>query len=134
MVLLGCVRTGITSKPLFLIHNRLRAPHSSLTIIRSSRRRNAVNQTAASAFYASPALNADETLLYVGWGGNALGAISLQNVVLPGTTSCAFAWVFGLDTAGDARWQSSPVVAASGAVYFATCDSRIHAVNGTTGA
>ena len=48
------------------------------------------------------------------------------------TVDGSVAWAFGQGDA-DGRWQSSPVVSASGAVYFATTDNKIWAVNGSMG-
>jgi outer membrane protein assembly factor BamB len=89
-----------------------------------------VDYTTSNFIYSSPALSADEQIFYIGWGGNAVAALSTQ--VQSGL--CEWKWIFGLDIVPDGRWQSSPVVSASGVVYFATCDSQIHAVNGSTGA
>lgn len=50
------------------------------------------------------------------------------------TSNFSVAWSFDSGASPDGRWQSSPIVSASGAVFFATCDSAIHAVNGSTGA
>lgn len=75
--------------------------------------------------YSSPALSATGDLVFIGSGGNVMRALR--------TVDGSVAWTFGQGTA-DGRWQSSPVVSASGAVYFATTDSSIWAVNGSTGA
>ena len=76
--------------------------------------------------YASPALSANGSLAYVGTGGNLMFAVN--------TSSFIASWKFDSGASQDDNWQSSPVVAASGAVFFATCDAAIHAVDGSSGA
>lgn len=85
-------------------------------------------RTNATSGYSSPALSAGGELVYFGVGGNSVFALTAD--------SGALVWVFGPvgPPKPALRWQSSPVISVTGAVYFALSDARIYAVDGRTGA